>query len=81
MEDFSNELANVLSRAGFGKGDVAALMMNNCPEHVCTWLGLAKIGVVTALINTNISLRVLAHCINSSKAKAVIFSENFKSGK
>lgn len=81
MEDYSNELANVLSTAGFSNGDVVALMMNNCPEQVCTWLGLAKIGVISALINTNLKLGVLAHCINTCKAKAVILSENFKSGK
>lgn len=80
VEDYSNELANVFYKAGYGKGDVVALMMQNCPEYVCTWLGLAKLGVVSSLINTNLRLSVLAHCINISSAKAIIFSKEFASG-
>lgn len=38
------------------------------------WLGLSKIGVVTALLNFNLRAKSLAHCINISKARAVIFS-------
>ncbi|XP_054282944.1 long-chain fatty acid transport protein 1-like [Macrosteles quadrilineatus] len=79
VEDYSNEVANVFNEAGFAKGDVVAVMMHNCPEYVCTWLGLAKLGVISALINTNLKLGVLAHCINNSNAKAIIFSNKFTS--
>jgi acyl-CoA synthetase (AMP-forming)/AMP-acid ligase II len=37
---------------GFKPRDVVALMMDNCPEFLFIWLGLAKAGISTALINT-----------------------------
>ncbi|KAK7576246.1 hypothetical protein V9T40_012532 [Parthenolecanium corni] len=73
IEDFSNKIANVFYNAGLRKGDAVALMMDNSPEFVCTWLGLSKIGVVTALINTNLRQTSLAHCVNISKCSAFIF--------
>ena len=36
------------------KGDIIALIMENRKEYVPIWLGLSKIGVITALINTNL---------------------------
>ena len=42
------------------------LLMLNRPEHVSVWLGLAKIGCSTAMLNTNISGSSLIHCIEIS---------------
>ena len=50
--------------------------MESCPEFVMIWLGLSKIGVVTALLNFNLRSKSLAHCINISKCRAVIFSSD-----
>lgn len=44
------------------------------------WLGLAKIGVVTALINTNLVSDPLIHSITVAKSKAIIFGQDFKKG-
>ena len=53
----ANELANKIAHCfydkGFHKGDVVALIMENRVEYVPIWIGLSKIGVITALINTN----------------------------
>lgn len=43
------------------------------PEFVCTWLGLAKIGVVPALINYNLRAEPLLHTIQVAKCKAVVY--------
>ena len=40
---------------GVGKGDVVALMMPNRPEYLAVWLGIARAGGVTALLNTNLT--------------------------
>lgn len=77
VEEYSNQIANVFLKAGYKKGDAVALMMNNCPEYVCIWLGLAKLGVCTAFINTNLRHKSLLHCIHNVSAKAVIYSEEF----
>ncbi len=59
---------------GLKKGEVVALMMPNRPEYLSIWLGIAKAGGVTALINTNLFSQSLAHCINVVNARAVIIA-------
>jgi len=65
---------------GFHKGDVVAVFMESRLEFVGTWLGLAKLGIVAALINFNLRLESLAHCINSSQTKAIIYSSELADG-
>ena len=71
-----NERANRYARwaraQGLVKGDVVALFMPNRPEYLSIWLGLARAGVIAALVNTNVSGASLAHCVNIAAAKALI---------
>lgn len=76
VDKYSSRIANVFRNAGLRKGDCVALMLENQPEFVCIWLGLSKIGVVTALINYNLRQRSLAHCINIVNCSAFIFEAN-----
>ncbi|GFS03074.1 long-chain fatty acid transport protein 4 [Elysia marginata] len=73
---YSNRVANFLHEEGFRKGDVVAIFTENCPEYVPLWLGMSKIGVVAALINFNLKDMPLIHCIQASRAKALIFASN-----
>lgn len=59
--------------SGLTRGDRVALVMENRPEYVITWLGLTKVGVEIALINYNLVGRGLMHCITVSNAKVVVF--------
>jgi fatty-acyl-CoA synthase len=68
----ANRIARWASGLGLGRGDVVALLMENRPEYVCTWLGLAKIGAVTALINTNLRGQPLAHSLSVAEAKHLV---------
>lgn len=77
---YSNQVANVFQKAGYVKGDAVALMMPNRPEYVAMWLGLGTLGVVTALINTNLRLRPLIHCLRIAKVKSIIYVEEYTSG-
>ncbi|OQR75958.1 long-chain fatty acid transport protein 4-like [Tropilaelaps mercedesae] len=74
VEEYTNSVANYFAMVGFREGDTVALIMENRPEYVLLWLGLSKIGVVTALINTNLRLKPLAHSIGIVNSKAIIFS-------
>ena len=47
--------------------------MENRPEFVATWLGLSKLGVISALINTNLKQKALAHSISVSNAKVLVY--------
>ncbi|KAK0172573.1 hypothetical protein PV328_005876 [Microctonus aethiopoides] len=79
IDEYSNRIANVFQQAGYVKGDAVALMMTNKPEFVATWLGLGKIGVITALINTNLRLHLLIHCLTIAKVKSVIYGNDLSS--
>jgi len=77
MELYSNRVANYfLTKFNLKKGDCVALFMENQPEHPGVWLGLSKIGVITALINTNLKNEPLLHSINVAKAKYVIYGSS-----
>jgi len=76
VEDYSNRVAHMFLQEGYSKGDTVAVFMENCPEFVCTWLGLAKIGVVPALINYNLRQESLYHSISVAGCKAVVFSSS-----
>ena len=43
--------------------------MSNCAEYLAIWLGLTRIGVVVALINSQLAGEVLAHSINIARAQ------------
>lgn len=62
-------------------GDVVALFMENRSQYVGLWLGMAKIGVEGALINFNLRLEALVHCITISNAKALVFGSELSDGK
>src|SRR5580692_5525355 len=57
---------------GLVSGDAVALLMGNCAEYLGVWLGLTQLGVVVALINSQLAGEVLAHSINIARPKALI---------
>ena len=73
--------ANVFARwaldQGLAKGETVCLMMPNRPEYLAIWLGLTRVGVVVALINTNLRGSTLAHCIDIVASKHVIAAAEF----
>ena len=68
----ANRYARWARAQGLGKGDAICLMMANRPEYVAIWLGMARAGVATALVNTNLAGPSLAHSIAIVGAKAAI---------
>jgi solute carrier family 27 fatty acid transporter 1/4 len=81
MEEYSWRVAQVFSQMGLAHGDVVALMCSNCPEFVAIWVGLSRLGVVTALINTNLRYTALTHSLKVASPRVVIASSEFCSGK
>jgi len=68
----ANQYARFGLLQGLRQGDEVALMMSNCAEYVAVWLGLTRIGVVVALVNSQLSGAALLHSINVANPKAVI---------
>ena len=77
LENYSNAVANYFRNEGYSCGDIVAMVLENSPEYVALWLGMAKIGVHAALINTNLRGDALLHCVNISDAKAVVYGKQF----
>lgn len=57
---------------GWRKGDVIALHMHNAPAYLATWLGLARVGIVSALLNPQLPASGLAHGLHVAGARALI---------
>ena len=68
----ANRIAHWATQKGLKRGDVVALFMLNRPEYLETWAGLAKVGITTALINTNLTGRSLRHALEAAKARQLI---------
>ena len=65
----ANRVAHWARAHGLGRGHRVALLMQNRPEFLVTWAGLAKAGVTTALINTNLTGRALEHAVTTADVK------------
>eukprot|EP00005_Dracoamoeba_jomungandri_P005492 CAMPEP_0174260410 /NCGR_PEP_ID=MMETSP0439-20130205/9697_1 /TAXON_ID=0 /ORGANISM="Stereomyxa ramosa, Strain Chinc5" /LENGTH=646 /DNA_ID=CAMNT_0015344655 /DNA_START=31 /DNA_END=1971 /DNA_ORIENTATION=- len=68
----SNKVANWALAAGIKCGDTVALLVPNRPAFVWIRLGLTKIGVKVALINTNVFGIPLAHVLTTSTATVLV---------
>jgi len=77
LENYSNSVANYFMSEGFHCGDVVAVVLENSPEYVGLWLGMAKVGIHAALINTNLRGDALVHCITVSEARCVVYGKQF----
>ena len=77
LENYSNAVANYFRNEDYTCGDTVAMVLENSPEYVALWLGMAKIGVHAALINTNLHGDGLLHCVNVSDAKTVVYGKQF----
>jgi fatty-acyl-CoA synthase len=79
----ANRFARWALGQNLAKGEVVCLMMPNRPEYLAIWLGLTSVGVVVALINTNLRGTSLAHCVDLVSPAHVIvaaeLSEHFRS--
>jgi len=67
-----NRLANQFLKAGFKKGDVVAVLMENRPELLAISMAMAKIGGVAALINTAQKHKTLLHSLQLAKPKLIL---------
>jgi len=72
FEKRANRVAAWTMSQDLKPGDVVALDLENCPDFAAIWFGLSKVGVASALINTNLEGEGLSHCIGIVDAKAVI---------
>jgi fatty-acyl-CoA synthase len=67
-----NRYARWALAQGIGKGETVCVLLPGQPDYLAAWLGLSKVGVVAALINTKLVGASLQHCIDVAEAAHVI---------
>ena len=72
FEAYANRVAHWALEQKLTPGNTVALFMSNRWEYIATWFGLSKVGVVTSLINTQLSGQSLAHCLKVGESRHVI---------
>ncbi|UQS15163.1 long-chain-acyl-CoA synthetase [Pseudomonas sp. HS6] len=75
VNQWANRIAHYLIGQGIGKGDVVAVFIENRPELLVTILALAKVGAVSALLNTSQTRDTLIHSINLVAPVAIVVGE------
>jgi acyl-CoA synthetase (AMP-forming)/AMP-acid ligase II len=73
----SQALASALAASGVKKGDKVAQLMTNCLEWLPTYFGILMTGAVACPLNFRFTAGDIAFCIETSKAKALIFGSEF----
>lgn len=75
LNALANQYAHALQGLGLRQGDCAALVMENRIEFLGTLIALNKLGVIAALINTNLRGKALIHCLEITDARFCLFGE------
>jgi crotonobetaine/carnitine-CoA ligase len=68
----TDRVAAGLHAQGVRRGDNVSLMLPNCIEFAVVWFALAKLGAVTAPVNTSFRGQVLVNAINLVESKLML---------
>jgi citronellyl-CoA synthetase len=71
----ANRYAAALRALGLVRGDAVSVVMENRIEFLSTLIALNKLGIVAALINTNLTGKPLIHCMKITNSRMCIFGE------
>lgn len=77
MNQRANGFANYLERLGLSKGDRIALLCKNNEDFVAVFMGAAKIGVVTVVLNWRLQVAELQYIVEHSKVKLIVHDTDF----
>lgn len=75
VNQWANRIAHHLIGQGIGKGDVVAVFIENRPELLVTILAVAKVGAISALLNTSQTRDTLVHSVNLVAPVAIVVGE------
>jgi crotonobetaine/carnitine-CoA ligase len=77
INNCANRMANAFQKMEISKGDHVAVMLQNCPEYLYCWFGLAKIGAVIVAMNTQLKGDTLKDLIEFSDCKLIVSDQDF----
>ena len=68
----SNRYSRWASSLGLAPGSAVALLMPNRPDYLAAWIGITRVGLTAALLNTSLTGPSLAHCIAAAEPAHVV---------
>jgi citronellyl-CoA synthetase len=69
----ANRYAAALRARGLKRGDAVSVVMENRIEFLSVLIALNKLGIIAALINTNLTGKPLIHCMKITNSRMCIF--------
>lgn len=78
MDRLTNKAAHMFLNLGLKKGDKCTIILDNRPEYLWAWFGLAKIGAVAACLNRHLRGDALRYLIDISDSKAIFLDAQLK---
>ena len=79
FNSIANQYAHYALSIGLHRGDSVSVMMENRVEFLALLVGFNKIGIISSLINTNLTGESLAHCVEISGSRKIIFGSEVAS--
>ncbi|CAN5237412.1 long-chain-acyl-CoA synthetase [soil metagenome] len=76
LDALANRYAHWARSRNLRKSDVIGLVMTNRAEYLAAWIGFSKVGIASALINTNLTGQALAHCLNIVNVAQVVADDD-----
>ncbi len=76
LDGLANRYGNWARSRSLRRSEVVGLVMTNRADYIAAWMGFSKAGIATALINTNLTGRALAHCLNIAGVAQVVADED-----
>lgn len=73
----SIDVAGALGSAGLTMGDRVAFLLRNSPEILELHAGMSRAGVIAVPLNFRSVAREVAHVVNDSASRVVVFGEEF----
>ena len=77
FHDGGNKAANMLLSLGMQKGDRCAVMLQNSPAFLMSWLGIARLGAIEVPINTGLRGDLFAYILNQAQCKVLIIKDEW----
>ncbi|CAC5393600.1 unnamed protein product [Mytilus coruscus] len=68
-------VANIVRQWGLKPEDSVSILVHNSPDYIWTFLGLLKLGIISALLNTNVRGETLINAMDVTDTKAVIVGQ------
>jgi len=75
FNEYVNRYANDFISKGLEKGDVVVIFMKNRLKLLTIFTAVAKVGAISAMINTELRKKSLLHCLNLTPGKFTVIGE------